>query len=215
VTAPSDPDLVAACLAGEAQAWSALVARYADLVFGLARQAGLDPARSQDVVQDVHVALWKSLPRLKSAERLLPWIVTTARREAWRVSRRGRAATARERESSRRETAGGPSPGAGLEALEEEQAVREALAALDERCRRLLRALYFEGGAEAGYDELAERLGIPRGSIGPTRGRCLARLKAEVLARGLTPDGSPDPGVSSAPRSASRSRKDARRDPPA
>jgi RNA polymerase sigma factor (sigma-70 family) len=212
VSTPTDPELVAACLAGEARAWNALVARYADLVYGLARQAGLDPSRAQDVVQDVHVALWKGLARLRQAERLLPWLVKTARREAWRASRRSRSAAARERATARRETAEGPPLGAGLEALEEEQAVREALAALDERCRRLLRALYFEGGLDAGYDALAERLGIPRGSIGPTRGRCLEKLKGEVAARGLAPDGA---SVSDARGSASTRQKRPRRDDPA
>jgi RNA polymerase sigma factor (sigma-70 family) len=210
VTSRADPDLVAACLAGDAAAWAALLARYLDLVHGLARSSGLDEALSQDVVQEVSLALWKALPRLRRSERLLPWILTTTRREAWRQGRRRRGAARRERDQARPE-ASPPAP--RLEDLEDQQAVREALAELDERCRRLLRALYFEASDVGGYDGVAERLGIPRGSIGPTRARCLERLAVGLEARGLGPQagglgGQTAPGrVSGSGTSASSRRK--------
>lgn len=215
MTTRTDPELVAACLAGEAEAWSALLGRYLDLVYGLARQCGLDDARAQDVVQEVSLALWKGLGRLRSSQRLLPWILKTTRREAWRLARRGRQARQREERSARDEAAPVEPSSADLVRLEEEQAVREALGALEERCRRLLRALYFEPVGEQGYDALAEVLGIPRGSIGPTRGRCLEKLRAELLTRGLgnsadapeSPPPTPPPGVSSGPASASSPRR--------
>lgn len=196
-----DPALVAACLDGEAAAWSELLGRYADLVYGLARQCGLDDARAQDVVQEVSLALWRGLPRLRAAERLLPWVLTTTRREAWRLARRGRAARRREEDVARPEADPAPPSAGSLERLEEEQAVREALAALEERCRRLLRALYFEPVGAQGYDALAEHLGIPRGSIGPTRGRCLAKLREhlEVLGLGPGPEDGPAGGDVSGP----------------
>jgi RNA polymerase sigma factor (sigma-70 family) len=184
MAARPDPELVAACLGGDAGAWSALLARYLDLVYGLARRSGLDDALAQDVVQEVSLALWRSLPRLQNAQRLLPWILTTTRREAWRQGRRRRGALRREREQARAEAA---LPPPAPEELERQQAVREALAELGERCRRLLEALYFEAAGEGGYDVVAERLGIPRGSIGPTRARCLEKLRAELLARGHGP----------------------------
>lgn len=200
MSARTDPELVTACLAGDAGAWSALLARYLDLVHGLARQSGLDAALAQDVVQEVSLALWKALPRLKSAERLLPWILTTTRREAWRQGRLRRSAARREQGQARPEAAPAPP---SLEDLETQQAVREALAELGERCRRLIEALYFEATAEAGYDVVAERLGIPRGSIGPTRARCLEKLGAGLKARGLEPgsDVSRGRGGASSPRS--------------
>jgi len=84
-----------------------------------------------------------------------------------------------------------------MQSLEDEQAVRRALGAMGERCRRLLRALYFDPSL-ASYDEVAARLGIPRGSIGPTRQRCLARLREELERAGFTP-----PEVSPGPPGAS------------
>lgn len=198
MAARTDPELVAACLSGEAEAWSALLGRYLDLVYGLARQTGLDDARAQDVVQEVSLALWKSLPRLRRAERLLPWVLTTTRREAWKTGRQRRASRRREEAGARPEAAPTEPLEADLVRLEEEQAVREALAALEERCRRLLRALYFEPVGEQGYDALAEQLGIPRGSLGPTRGRCLEKLRAELTERGLAPEGPVSGGATSA-----------------
>lgn len=181
-----DADLVRRCLAGDRAAWAALLARYADLIHGLLHRAGLDAESRADAFQEVSLLLWKNLRRVKEAERLLPWIATTTRRVAWRDRKRRRARDARQAAAARPE-ATDETPETSAAALEEEQAVRESLAAMEERCRRLLRALYFEAGAE-GYDEVARRLGIPRGSIGPTRRRCLERLRAELGARGVVAD---------------------------
>lgn len=200
MTSPTDPDLVRACLAGDAGAWARLVQRYADLVYGIARAAGRDDASAQDVVQDVNVALWKGLRRLQNAERLLPWVVTTARREAWRSGRRRRAGRRREEAVARPERDQAATSPDALAALEEEQVVREALGALGERCRRLLQALYFEAVGAQGYDAVAERLGMPRGSLGPTRARCLDGLRRELASRGLGPDVSGGPPGASLPR---------------
>ncbi|MHC4954230.1 MAG: RNA polymerase sigma factor, partial [Planctomycetota bacterium] len=63
--------------------------------------------------------------------------------------------------------------------VEEEELVRRALAAVSERCRELISLLYFEPAALS-YDEIAERLGVPRGSLGPTRRRCLDRMRTAL-----------------------------------
>jgi RNA polymerase sigma factor (sigma-70 family) len=182
-----DSDLVRKCLSGDRVAWAALLQRYADLVYGLLFRAGLDEDARADGFQEVSVLLWKNLKRVQQAERLLPWIATTTRRVAWREKKKRKSRDARDASVAKGEAAPGDAPDVSLAALEEEQAVREALAAMEERCRRLLRALYFEaGGGE--YDDVARRLGIPRGSIGPTRKRCLERLRAELAARGIRAD---------------------------
>jgi len=193
-----DSDIVRRCLDGDRVAWADLLGRYADLAYAVLRRAGLDEAAAADAFQEVSLLLWRGLPRLRKTERLVPWIATTARRVAWRATRRARARTGRERAVARKETEGGGAPADALAALEEEQAVRESLAALHERCRRLLRLLYFEA-PEGGYDEVARRLGIPRGSIGPTRARCLEGLERELAARGISADVSPGPRAASTP----------------
>ena len=179
-----DSDLVRRCLGGDRTAWGDLLGRYGDLIYGLLHKAGVRDAAGADAFQEVSILLWKGLPRLKKSQSLLPWIATTTRRIAWRASKRARARTGREKAVARTEAV----PAEAQESLvrvEEEQAVRRALSSLQERCRRLLSLLYFET-PEGGYDEVARRLDMPRGSIGPTRARCLEGLRKELAALGVT-----------------------------
>lgn len=202
-----DADLVRLCLDGDRVAWADLLGRYADLAYAVFRRAGLDAAERADAFQEVSVLLWRGLPGLRRAESLVPWIATTSRRIAWRARKRARARTERERAVSRPESEGGGAPADALSALEEEHAVRRALAALGERCRRLLTLLYFQT-PEGGYDEVAARLGMPRGSIGPTRARCLEGLRRELAALGVREDDvSPRVDAASAPTAGRRGRR--------
>lgn len=184
----TDADLVRRCLDGDRLGWADLLARYGDLIYGLFHRAGLDKTSAADGFQEVSILLWKSLKKLRRAESLVPWIATTTKRIAWRMKQRSRSRADRDAAVARPEADTGGGPDDTVARLEEEQRVREALATLGERCRRLLAALYFQPG-EGGYDEVAERLGIPRGSIGPTRQRCLEGLRRELLARGFPADG--------------------------
>lgn len=177
-----DAVLVRRCLEGDATAWSAILTRYADLAYGVLRQQGLDAAAADDAFQEVAVALWKSLRRLERVDRLASWIGTTARRVAWRARRRARTRSSHEVGASRADRAPDVAPPDAAAATEEEQALREALEALGPRCRELLSLLYFQS-SDLGYDEIARRLGVPRGSLGPTRQRCLASLRDELLRR--------------------------------
>jgi RNA polymerase sigma factor (sigma-70 family) len=210
VAAPPDTDLVRRCLDGDRVAWADLLGRYGDLIYGLLHRAGLDPAACADGFQEVSLLLWKNLPRLRDADRLLPWIATTTKRVGWRTRVRRRAHDAREASVARADRDPGAPPDVALAALEEEQAVRTALAALAERCRRLLTALYFAPG-EASYDDVSARLGIPRGSIGPTRQRCLEALREELESRGFgVPEVSTPPAPASVPakRPSGRNRRE-------
>lgn len=183
---PPDAELVQRCLQGEESAWEALASRYADVVYGVAWRSGLKGDDAGDVVQEVFIALLGHLGRLRKRDRLLPWILTTAKREAWRQVKRRRAAGARERDRARPEEALEPLPDGALAQLEEEQAVRTAFGRLTERCRRLLDALFFRG-EERAYAEVAEELGVPVGSLGPTRRRCLDALQRELAQEGFPP----------------------------
>lgn len=87
-TEQNDAQLVAACRAGDAEAWQALVHRYQRLVYSIPRKAGLDDEACADVFQQVFTRLVEHLPRLEQPDRLGPWLVITAKREAWRVSRK-------------------------------------------------------------------------------------------------------------------------------
>lgn len=178
---PSDAALVLACRAGAPQAWAQLVRRFERLIYTVARRAGLDAHEAADVFQTVFLRLHEHLDRLAQPDRVQAWLVTTARRETLRrlreraqtVSLDGDAESADVPEPADPD----PLPEQLLETLQLQQLARQALARLGESCRSLLGLLY--GGDEAPpYAEIAARMGLPVGSIGPTRARCLARLRA-------------------------------------
>lgn len=180
-----DARLVARCRAGEAAAWRALVQRYQRLVYAVVTRTGLDGHTAADVFQTVFQRLHEQLPKLAQPERLQAWIVTTARREALREIRRlGRHETldAGDDEDERpalQDRLADDSPRAEeqLAELQSLDLLRHSLERLDERCRELL-LLTFRADDEAlAYDDIAARMGMPRGSLGPTRSRCLGKLR--------------------------------------
>jgi RNA polymerase sigma factor (sigma-70 family) len=183
---PDDAALVQRCRAGDATAWPLLVARYQRLVHTIVRRAGLDEQVAADVFQTVFLRLLQHLPRIADAARLQAWIVTTAKREALLQRRRGRREVVVEPADARaaagpNEAADGahaPGPEEAVERWQQVVRVREALERLDERCRSLLLALFAD--PPPGYDALARQLGMPPGSVGPTRGRCLEKLRRSL-----------------------------------
>ena len=187
----SDPateqELIERCLAGDDAAWGELVARSQGLVYSVPRRMGLRPEDAAEVFQTVWILLYQRLASVRDPARLGGWLLTTATRESVRASRRAR------RDALRGE--GGDAPEADVrdarpladedrEALERAQILRSALSELSERCRLLLEA--FLADDEPNYRDVARRLGIPIGSIGPTRARCFARLRELLAERGLS-----------------------------
>lgn len=173
-----DARLVARCLDGDERAWTALVRRYQPLVYAVARSFRLSDEDLGDVFQEVFTALVRGLPRLRDARALCRWLSSTTERVAFALALRRRRETARAGgglDSTRPLADPGPPIGADLEALEERMLVRIALGHLGARCQELLNALYAE--ATEPYRVIAQRLGMPVGSIGPTRARCLERLR--------------------------------------
>lgn len=177
---PEDAALIEACRAGDAAAWEALVRRYQRLVHTIARRAGLDEPMTADVFQTVFLRLLEHLRRIERPGRLQAWIVTTAKREVLRQLQRGARLMAlphSDADESDQQVLEDPAAGPEetLEYWQQVVGVREALDRMDRRCRELLMLLF--GDEVPSYDEAARRLGMPQGSIGPTRARCLAKLK--------------------------------------
>lgn len=181
MTFRSDPDLVDACLRGDTSAWDAVVDRYARLVWSTCRAEGVPHADCEDLMQNVFTSLVNRLAAVRDRERLSSWLITAARRECWRWKRR--------RNAARMRTAAGadidevPLPGSDPVG-ERRQLVREGLERLDERCRELLVVLFSASG-EPNYGQVGRQLGMPVGSIGPTRARCLGKLGAILRELGV------------------------------
>lgn len=168
----TDKQLIASCIAGDEASWSELIERYANLILSIPRRYGFAAAQADDVFADVCLTLVRSLPNLKDARALPAWLIRTTTRATWEASRKA----ARRKTSELPELEGGIAPDSLVEAFEDEQMVRRALDHVSERCRELITWLYFTDPAP-NYDEIAKRMGKARGSLGPTRRRCLDGMR--------------------------------------
>jgi RNA polymerase sigma factor (sigma-70 family) len=177
----SDADLIGECLSGRQAAWNELVDRYSRLVYAAARRCGLCDADAEDVHQNVFVSLYRHLDGVTDANRLSSWLLTTARREAWRAARRRLALI-----DGEPEVADSDDSAADLAELERAAMVRLALRRLGGRCQQLLTALFSAPGTP-NYAAIATDLGMKTGSIGPTRARCFRKLERILLEMGFDP----------------------------
>ena len=185
--AENDAHLLARCQGGDGAAWEALVVRYQRLVYAIVRRIGLDEHSAADVFQTVFMRLMEHLPRLTDPNRLQAWIVTTAKREALLQRKRGMRAVSMTQVDDEDGSASewdvaddSPLPEDALAELQMQNQVRSAMDALDARCRELLTLLYSYDDDKHAYDDVARRMVMPVGSIGPTRARCLGKLRKLV-----------------------------------
>lgn len=171
---PTVVALVAGARDGDKAAWDRLVERYAPLVWSTCRRYGLTEADAEDVGQGVWLRLVERLDSLRDPAALAGWLATTTRRECVRVLReRKRHALPVDPVSlSDSDTV---DTDARLLREELEAALRDAFAALPTRCQALLSLLMRTPPVP--YGEIAARLGMAVGAIGPNRARCLARLR--------------------------------------
>jgi RNA polymerase sigma factor (sigma-70 family) len=172
-------ELLTRALGGDQLAWRLLIHGLSTLVAGVARAYRLGEADVSDVCQSTWYKLAQHLADLREPARLPGWLSTTARRQALRLL------TARRREvpAARPEPAAGlPSPELAVLGAERDQALWQAVARLPPAHRELIRLLAGEPGLT--QTQLAVRLGIPPGSVGPLRRRALDRLRRALIAQG-------------------------------
>ena len=177
--AASDKQLFEACRRGDEAAWEELVNRYQKLIYTIPRRAGLDADQAADVFQEVFTTLLRKLDHIEDPTRLHAWLVTTARRTTWRAISKQQVFTKETEEDEDEALSSIPDnaalPDDVLLKLEEQHRVRVALNGLDERCRTLLKLLFYANEPPP-YAEIAAALGTTEGSIGPTRARCLQKM---------------------------------------
>jgi RNA polymerase sigma factor (sigma-70 family) len=172
-----DGELLRRALDGDESAWVRLVDRHSSLVFRSARAVGVTPEDAEDVAQAVWIALVRNGHTIRRGESLPAWLAVTARRTALKGRRGNRPTFVALPEEIADET------GTVDELIREEEtleSLRAAVRSLPERCRDLFDALFRE--ERPNYRDVARELGLPVGSIGPTRARCLARLE-RILRR--------------------------------
>ena len=175
-------ELVGSAAAGDQAAWEAIVNRFSSMVWATARAHRLSRDDAADVAQTTWLRLVEHLDRIREPEKLGAWLATTARHESLRVIRRG----AREQPSDESDLFEAPVDDM-LDRLlldqERDGVLWRAFAKLSDRCKTLLRVLLSD--EEPSYEEVGAALGMPVGAIGPTRMRCLDRLRRSVELREL------------------------------
>ena len=175
---PTVTSLVTRARSGDKQAWDEIVERYAPLIWSICRQYRLDDADSEDVGQVVWLHLMDQLVSLREPAALPGWLATTTRRECLR-NRRAAARlplpTAAYIDEGNRADPKAVLAEEELLVAERHAALRQALSDLPPGCRKLVALLVAD--PPLSYTEISARLGIPIGSIGPSRSRCLAKLR--------------------------------------
>jgi RNA polymerase sigma factor (sigma-70 family) len=170
-------------------AWEQLIARYKRLVYAVPRRSGLDEDLAAEVFQTVFVKLLERINHIEQPERISAWLVTTARRETWRTSKRERAASAavsldaddEDEQSDISDDA--PTLDELVLRFEEAQIIRTAIGSLGERCRALITLLFYHPNSPS-YAQIGAALGVKEGSIGQIRARCLQKLLNVLDAMG-------------------------------
>lgn len=178
--------LVAAAASGDKVAWEKLVEAYSGLIWVIAHNHRLRPGDASDVSQTVWLKLLENIDRLTDPGRVGAWLATTTRRECLRVSAARRRTVlvgdevdlepdlARNQRSELDDA---------LLLEERNEALNKAFVSLSPRCQEMLRLMLLDPAPS--YEEISAALGVPVGSLGPTRGRCLEKLRVLVKTFGI------------------------------
>jgi RNA polymerase sigma factor (sigma-70 family) len=174
--------------AGDQVAWAQLVDRFSPLLWSVCRSFDLSAADAADAFQLTWLRLLEHLDSIEDPARLPGWLGTTCRRECLSVLRRNKRAqpTDDDRLFDRHLPQDQPADTRVLNA-ERDAALWRAFDRLDQRCREVLRVLLIDpDGGRVSYELAAAGLGMPVGSLGPTRGRCLDRLRKWLATEGIS-----------------------------
>lgn len=161
--------------AGRRDSLERIVRELSPLLWQVARAQGLDRDVAQDVVQTTWLSLLRHLDGIRTPAALTGWLVTVTKREAWRVSRASRSERPMDEVTAAAVPDRDPAPDDMLLTTDRDRALWTAVRKLSTRCQRLLRIVAFIH--RPNYAAVAAALDMPQGSIGPTRGRCLAKLR--------------------------------------
>jgi RNA polymerase sigma factor (sigma-70 family) len=177
--------LVKRAVDGDSAAWDALVERFSPLVWSVTRSLGLGRADAADVFQTTWLRLVEHLGRVREPARLGGWLAVTARHEGYRTLRRAGRALPTDDETAFDGTVDGVAVEARLLDDERDRELWLAFARIPARCQGLLRLLVAE--PPLSYQQISDLLDMPIGGIGPTRARCLEKLRVE-LGTGISSD---------------------------
>jgi RNA polymerase sigma factor (sigma-70 family) len=179
----SDSHLVQECLQGKETAWSALIAKYKNLIFSIPIRYGFSEEDSADIFQAVCMDLLTELPRLRQPNALAGWLIQVTRNKCFRRKQAQQRNKVQEIDDLN-SYASPDEPERLVAQVEQEQVLREALLDLSPRCRQLVQMLFFETPVRP-YQQIAKELDLAAGSIGFIRRRCLDKLRHRLEQLGF------------------------------
>lgn len=171
-----DSDLISFALGGRKEAWEILVSRYERLIYHVALQTGIAVDEANDVFQSVCLIWIENLKNLRKAEQLGAWLVTITRREIWARWRHDHDASGDPDTLLAEIEDPNESPEQLASMTENARVLKHSLNELGEPCATLLTMLYLDGDKPS-YQKISRKMKIPANSLGPTRGRCLEKLR--------------------------------------
>jgi RNA polymerase sigma factor (sigma-70 family) len=173
--------LVRRAAGGDRKAWEGLVSQYERLIWSITVEFKLVESDASDVAQTTWLRLLEHIDRIQYPDRVGSWLAATARNECLRsLAARKRVILGHDDAELNSAVAAVPEVDERILAHERDQVVRDAMSRLPGRWQRLLEMLMAD--PPVSYAEISDQLGVPVGSIGPTRGRCLARLRVLLQA---------------------------------
>jgi RNA polymerase sigma factor (sigma-70 family) len=170
--------LFSAYRAGEEARMAELATLLTPILWHTVRAQRLDRESAEDVLQTTWLALVRGAESISDPQAVLQWLIVSARREAWRVVKRADRVEPKDFDAGDLIVPEKDLPEETVLRTDSDARLWQHLAALPERCRALLRVIAFADRPD--YAAVAKSLGMPIGSIGPTRGRCLAKLRLEL-----------------------------------
>jgi RNA polymerase sigma factor (sigma-70 family) len=179
----SDAELFIDCKNGSKKAWEALIRRFQRLIYTIPRRAGLSEDQAADVFQVVFSRAFDNLHSISQPERIQAWLVTTAKRETLSILRQGKRTVSISANDDDEDAKPfdiedeNPLPDETLEQLQLQRQLRAAVEQLDPKSQEFVKLVFLQD-EPLPYSEVAKRLGISEGSIGPTRTRCMEKLRA-------------------------------------
>jgi RNA polymerase sigma factor (sigma-70 family) len=163
---------------GDQSTMSDLVGLLTPILWHTVRAQRLDHQSAEDVIQATWLALVRNAESISQPQAVLQWLLVTARREAWRVTKRDDRTEPTDFDGDELGTDPDDVPEDLVLRHDDDVRLWQHIAQLPERCRALLRVIAFADRPD--YAAVAQSLGMPIGSIGPTRGRCLAKLRLQL-----------------------------------
>jgi RNA polymerase sigma factor (sigma-70 family) len=184
---PSIEKLLRAAGDGDESAWSQLVDRFAGLVWSICRSYRLNQADASDAFQLTWLRLLEHLDSIENPERLPGWLAVTCRRECLGLLRRANRLSPTGDDAVFDRAAEPVAPAdESILVSDRDAGLWRAFTRLSQRCQELLRLLVIEPDRKPpSYELVAAALGVPKGSLGPTRGRCLQQLKKLLDIEGI------------------------------